>query len=81
MVGGRFVHGPRIREENIMHLLIKGRGYLETPDGKFHFKEGDVFCTHANEVIKYYSDGTKWHFAFICFVGTEAEKLYESIGD
>lgn len=80
LVGGRFVHGPKKREENIVHLLIKGRGYLETPDGIFHFKEGDVFCTYSNDTIKYYSDGTKWHFAFINFVGTEAEKLYESIG-
>ena len=82
--GGLFVkhfsHGPTVRDEYIIHYIINGQGYLETPEGTFHYTEGDIFCIYPGEVIKYYTNGTRTNMCFINFVGTEAGKIYDTIG-
>ena len=74
-----FCHGPNIRSEYIIHYIIKGKGFLETPEGVFPFGEGDIFCIYPGEVIKYCSDGVVCDFGFINFVGTDAERIYSAI--
>jgi len=75
-----FSHGPTVRDEYIIHYIINGQGYLETPEGTFHYTEGDIFCIYPGEVIKYYTNGTRTNMCFINFVGTEAGKIYDTIG-
>ncbi len=75
-----FCHGPNVRSEYIIHYITEGQGYLETSDGTFPFGSGDIFCIYPGEVIKYYTSGSKCHFAFVNFVGTDGKKMYETIG-
>ncbi|MBQ7897725.1 MAG: helix-turn-helix domain-containing protein [Clostridia bacterium] len=80
LFGRHFSHGPTVRDEYIIHYIINGQGYLETPYGTFHYSEGDIFCIYPGEVIKYYTGGVRTNICFVNFVGTEAGKIYESIG-
>lgn len=75
-----FSHGPTVRDEYIIHYVIKGQGYLETPSGTFHYTEGDIFCIYPGEVIKYYTGDTRTNICFVNFVGTEARRFYDEIG-
>lgn len=75
-----FCHGPNVREEYVIHYVTEGCGWLETPRGKFRFGEGDIFCIHPGEIIKYYVGDTVCRFAFVNFVGSDAEKTYSAIG-
>lgn len=73
--------GPKARPHYHMHFVIEGFGTLEINNQTYHLKAGDIFLLPPNVVSHYYADQTNpWHYAFACFVGTQAERYLKKAG-
>lgn len=73
--------GPKSRPQYHMHFILEGKGYLEIENQTYHLKRGQIFLIPPNTVSRYYADSTDpWHYAFVSFVGSHAEKYVHQAG-
>lgn len=73
--------GPKARPQYHMHFILEGKGYLEIENSVYHLKRGDIFLIPPNTVAAYHADSSDaWHYAFVSFVGTNAEKYVRQAG-
>lgn len=64
-----------------MHFIIEGNGTLEINGKTYHLGKGQIFLLPPNISSCYYADhDTPWHYAFTCFVGTQAERYLKKAG-
>lgn len=73
--------GPKERPQYHMHFILDGRGTFEINEKTYHLKRGQIFLIPPNTVSHYYADSSDpWHYAWISFVGTQAEKYVRQAG-
>ena len=73
--------GPKARPQYHMHFIIDGKGTLEINGKTYHLGKGQIFLLPPNITSCYYADhNDPWHYAFACFVGTQAERYLKKAG-
>lgn len=73
--------GPKARPQYHMHIILDGCGYFEIENQKFHLSRGQIFLIPPNITSHYYADPTNpWHYAWVSFVGTHAERYVKQAG-
>lgn len=73
--------GPKARPQYHMHFIIDGKGTLEINGKTYHLGKGQIFLLPPNVTSCYYADhNDPWHYAFACFVGTQAERYLKKAG-
>lgn len=73
--------GPKARPQYHMHFIMEGKGTLEINGKTYHLGKGQIFLLPPNVTSCYYADhNTPWHYAFACFVGTQAERYLKKAG-
>lgn len=73
--------GPKFRPQYHMHFIIDGSGTLESNGTTYHLSKGQIFLLPPNVVSCYYADYEHpWHYAFACFLGTQAERYLKKAG-
>lgn len=73
--------GPKARPQYHMHFIIDGSGTLEIHNKTYHLGKGQIFLLPPNVTSCYYADHDHpWHYAFACFVGTQAERYLKKAG-
>lgn len=73
--------GPKTRPQYHMHFIIDGNGTLEINNRTYHLSKGQIFLLPPNIVSCYYADHDHpWHYAFACFIGTQAERYLKKAG-
>ena len=61
-------YGPSVRRYYLIHYIFEGCGKIETSDGIFAVKKGEMFIIRPDEVTYYEADGENpWHYAWIGF--------------
>ncbi len=72
--------GPAVRSYYLLHLIEKGRGYIER-NGEKHFLEaGEAFLIVPDEITLYCSDkDTPWEYSWIAFGGPFAKELLQRV--
>ena len=72
--------GPAVRSYYLLHLIEKGRGYIER-NGEKHFLEaGEAFLILPEEITLYCSDkDAPWEYSWIAFGGPFAKELLNRI--
>lgn len=64
-----------------LHLILKGSGKLETPDGTFDLKKNDVFVRFPNETIAYYDyPSDPFNYIFVTFHGSVVKYYLARVG-
>lgn len=72
---------PMCKNYYALHLILEGRGKLETPNGDFTLKKGDIFVRFPNETIAYYDyDATPFNYIFITFQGQIIKNYFKKLG-
>lgn len=70
------VYGPAVRAYYLLHLVEKGKGYVERNGIKTYLKQGEAFLIRPDEIVTYCSDSEDpWEYAWISFSGSYAKKL------
>lgn len=70
------VFGPAIRPYYLLHLIEKGKGYIERGGVITRLSEGDAFLIRPDETTTYVSDREKpWVYSWISFHGSFASTL------
>lgn len=65
--------GPYIRDVNILHYIVSGKGTLESGGKVYPLQAGQVFLIYAGERVCYYADQTDpWTYTWVDFVGDQA---------
>ena len=73
--------GPAVRPYYLLHLIEKGRGFIERHGEVRHLSAGDAFLIKPGEVTLYCSNKDEpWEYYWISFDGALAEKLLNKIG-
>lgn len=66
--------GKGIREQYILHYVVSGKGYYNTPDGSFSLHCGDIFLIRPFTEIEYFPDPEDpWEYRWVNFTGADAE--------
>lgn len=77
-----YAFGPYIREHYLIHYVRSGKGMLYNERGEFPVKRGQIFIIRPGEVATYRADEKDpWHYIWIGFSGTLAQKLDKLQGD
>lgn len=70
--------GPAIRVNYLIHCVVKGEGVLNSPNGNFKVKQGQLFLIKPGEVNTYEADkNNPWEYIWVEFNGTLAQRLSE----
>lgn len=73
--------GPARRRKYILHYVIKGCGYYEVDSNVYFISAGQSFIIYPGETVTYYPDPSDpWIYAWVNFIGLEAEELLGFIG-
>ncbi len=73
--------GPGMRTLYILHHVLKGSGYLETPNGKFKLNAGECFFIWPYTLVYYYPDPENpWEYAWVDFEGDNVDSFLASYG-
>lgn len=68
--------GPAVRPYYLLHLIEKGKGYIERNGVAKHLGEGDAFLIKPNEITYYCADEHEpWEYTWIAFDGIFADEL------
>lgn len=71
--------GPGMRNHYCIHYVISGIGYYEVNGETWKLSAGDTFILYPNTEVKYYADMEKpWEYAWVGFMGTDAEFLIQA---
>ncbi|MCI8557564.1 MAG: AraC family transcriptional regulator [Lachnospiraceae bacterium] len=73
-------YGPRVRPYNLIHFVLRGQGELHIGDHVFHAASGDAFLIPAGQVAYYEASRDEpWTYAWVCFLGIQAENYLRHI--
>lgn len=68
--------GPAVRSFYLLHLIEKGKGYIERNGVKQNLSAGDAFLIKPNEITFYCADKAEpWEYTWIAFDGSFADEL------
>lgn len=68
--------GPGVRNHFCIHHIIAGNGYYEVNGKCYLLTAGDSFILYPDTEVKYYADmENPWEYAWVGFVGTDADSL------
>lgn len=68
--------GKGVREQYILHLIVSGKGFYVTPQGKFSLSAGDIFLIRPYTEIEYYADEKDpWEYYWVNFKGEDSEYI------
>ena len=64
------------------HILYieKGRGVMETSEGKFDLEEGTAVFIRADVPVNYFAKGEGFYTAWVTFIGNGVERILECFG-
>ncbi len=69
-------YGPIMRNEYVLHYILRGEGYVKCGNKIDKVSEGQSFIMFPNELVKYYADIVNpWHYIWVNFSGDEANNL------
>lgn len=72
----KYSYGPSIRDQYLIHYVVKGKGVLINKDGRHPVNEGQIFIIYPDETTTYTADlKDPWYYIWIGFTGNIAEKL------
>jgi AraC-like DNA-binding protein len=76
-----FACGPYLRNDYLVHYIIKGQGYYIANDIRYEIKEGDIFAIFPGEVTYYatYAENP-WSFCWFAFNGKKSVELLWGAG-
>lgn len=73
--------GPKVVDYYLFHYVVSGRGVFSSHGEEYLLGPGDSFVIEPEQLISYVSDETDpWHYCWIAFTGSQAEKLVEATG-
>ena len=74
-------YGPVIRDEFHIHVILDGKGILETNHTSYSLQRGQIFAIFPG-IRHYYFADTKepWHYTWISFSGSRAADFVEKAG-
>lgn len=68
--------GPAVRPYYLLHLIVKGKGKLETRDKVYPLEAGSAFFIRPDETTTYCADEEQpWEYYWISFYGNHADQL------
>lgn len=71
--------GPAVREFNIIHFIMEGKGELTIDDQRFYLSKGDAFIVPANKIASYKADNeTPWTYIWLGYLGINSQ-IYTSL--
>ncbi len=60
--------GPTSRHFWLLHFVVSGKGFFQTPRGNYHLSQGDVFVIRPYEMTYYIADAeTPWEYNWVGF--------------
>lgn len=66
----------RMRDCYLLHYVLTGKGYFETPRGEYTVTAGQLFLIRPMEKVRYFPDtADPWHYIWLGITGTQAERL------
>lgn len=73
--------GPHVRENYVLHIVLKGKGCLQAREKSYHISANQVFAIYPEEETVYQADEEDpWEYLWIGFHGFDAEKILHFIG-
>ena len=74
--------GPYVRENYVIHIIMKGRGMLQIEGREFRMSEGEAFIIYpGQEEAVYQADGKEpWEYMWVGFHGHVAKKVVRFMG-
>lgn len=65
-----------MRDCYLLHYVLSGKGFFETPRGGYNVTTGQLFIIHPMEKVRYFPDtADPWHYIWLGITGTQAERL------
>lgn len=75
-----FSYGPEVRDEYLIHFVLKGNGFLKKGNKTYRINEGDCFLIAPDEITTYWCDELpSWSFCWIAFDGRNVDKFLKAI--
>ena len=77
-----YMFGPYVRENYVIHIIMKGRGMLQIEGREFKMSEGEAFIIYpGQEEAVYQADGKEpWEYMWVGFHGHVAKKVVRFMG-
>lgn len=77
-----YMFGPYVRENYVIHIILKGCGMLEMGERRFKMSEGEAFIIYpGQEKAVYQADGLEpWEYMWVGFHGHAAKKVVRFMG-
>ena len=78
----KHMFGPAVRPYYLLHLISKGKGFLEADGQVQELCEGSAFLIRPDETTTYWSDENEpWEYFWISFYGPYADRLASATTD
>lgn len=69
-------YGPNVRQDYIIHCIMKGTGVYHVGDESYTLSEGQFFLIRPNEKVYYEADETDpWEYYWLGFNGNKVKEL------
>ncbi|QHT62547.1 AraC family transcriptional regulator [Paenibacillus lycopersici] len=76
-----FTCGPAIRDNCLIHYIIKGSGFFECRGIRHPVKEGEIFAIFPGELTYYETDpDNPWTFCWLGFGGRRTKEMLQRAG-
>ena len=73
--------GPSMRENYVLHYILRGRGVFEENGRAFPVETGGTFLVRPRVVTRYAPDpADPWEYIWVDFCGNEADALFRQTG-
>ena len=71
--------GPGIRDHNLIHYIISGKGFSKIGKRTYELQAGDSFLVYPNtEVVYYAAETDPWEYAWVGFTGSDASMILKA---
>ncbi|QHW33501.1 AraC family transcriptional regulator [Paenibacillus rhizovicinus] len=76
-----FTCGPSIRDNHLIHYIMKGKGFFECRGRRYEVKQGEIFAIAPGELTYYETEpADPWTFCWIGFGGRRSKELLQRAG-
>ena len=73
--------GPYTRQNYVLHIVIEGKGYLQTGDRSYEIQKDQAFLLWPGEESTYQADEEDpWIYSWVGFHGTHTAKIVGNMG-
>lgn len=73
--------GPYVRENYVIHIVLKGKGRYQLTDNNFELESGQAFLIYPGDETIYQADRKEpWTYVWLGFHGYRAESFVKSMG-